>query len=152
MKKLHFEIFIAAAPEKVWNTMIQDATYRQWTLAFNELGGWYEGDWNQGSEIKFLGPNPADPSKVGGMLSRVAENRPYEFISLEHYGMIMDGVEDTTSDEVKKWTPAFENYTFVEKDGGTQVIIDIDTNEEYADMFAEMWPKALEKVKELAEK
>lgn len=60
----------------------------------------------------------------------------------------MKGVEDTESEEAKKWTPAFENYTLSETDGKTKIEVDLDTNEEYA----EMWPKALEKLKEISER
>jgi hypothetical protein len=31
--------------------------------------------------------------------------------------------------------PAFENYTFKEKNGKTDVLVDMDINEEYAEMF-----------------
>lgn len=150
MQKLHFSIQINAPREKVWNTMLDDATYREWTKAFNP-GSYYVGDWTQGSEIRFLGPNP-DGSGVGGMYSRIKENRLHEFISIEHLGMIKDGAIDTTSDEVKKWTPAFETYTLAPKDGGTEVSVDIDVADEYATMFQEMWPPALNLLKELSEK
>lgn len=131
--------------------MLQDATYREWTTAFNP-GSYYKGSWDKGSKIVFLGPDPENPETEGGMVSRIAENKPYEFISIEHVGIIKDGVEDTTSDEAKKWTPAFENYTFKATDGQTEVLVDMDTSEEYADVFQEMWPNALQKLKELAEK
>jgi len=65
--------------------------------------------------------------------------------------MIKDGVDDFDSPEVKKWSPSFENYTFMAKDGGTEVLVELDTPDEYAEMFEEMWPKALEILKELAE-
>jgi hypothetical protein len=103
MKKIHFKIDINASKEKVWDTMLEDATYREWTAPFNE-GSYYKGDWTKGSEIIFLGPDP-ETGKEGGMVSRIAENKKYEFISIEHLGIIKDGVEDTTSEEVKKWTP-----------------------------------------------
>ena len=46
-----------------------------------------------------------------------------------------------------------ENYTLEDKDGGTEVIIDLlNLPEEYKDMFNDMWPKALEKLKEISEK
>jgi hypothetical protein len=150
MEKLNFKIEINAPKEKVWNTMLQDATYRLWTTPFSE-GSYYKGDWSKGSKIIFLGPNP-ETGKEGGMVSRIAENKLYEYISIEHLGIINDGVEDTTSEEVKKWTPAFENYTFKEKNGKTDVLVDMDINEEYAEMFKGMWPKALKKLKELTEK
>lgn len=130
--------------------MLDDAPYREWTMAFNP-GSYYKGDWSAGSKILFLGPNP-DGSGEGGMVSRVQENRQYEFISIEHVGLIQNGVEDTTSEEVKKWTPVFENYTFTEKDGGTEVSVDMEITNAYKGMFEEMWPKALQALKELAEK
>jgi hypothetical protein len=151
MKKLHFEIHISAPKEKVWNTMLEDATYRQWTSVFNPGGSYYEGDWSEGSKMLFLGPSQDGP-EIGGMVAHIKENRKYEFISIQHLGMIKDGVEDTTSEEVKKWTPAFENYTFTDKDGGTELTIDVDVNEEYGDIFNGMWPKSLQILRELSEK
>ncbi|MCF7831887.1 MAG: SRPBCC domain-containing protein [Candidatus Pacebacteria bacterium] len=150
MQKIHFSIIINAPREKVWNTMLEDATYRQWTTAFNP-GSYFKGSWEEGSKILFLGPNP-DGNGEGGMVSRIKENRLYEFVSIEHLGMINNGVEDTTSEEVKKWTPAFENYTFASVDGGTKVSVDMDINDDYKTMFEEMWPKALQILKELSEK
>jgi uncharacterized protein YndB with AHSA1/START domain len=149
MQKIHFSITINAPKKKVWDTMLQDATYRVWTSAFNPKGSWYEGDWSQGSKIRFLGPG--EDGKLGGMVSQIAENRPYEYISIKHVGLIQDGKEDRTSEAVKKWAPAFENYTFKEKNGATEVLVDMDVNEEHRKMFEDMWPKALEKLKELTE-
>jgi len=150
MDKLKFSIVINAPKEKVWNTMLEDKTYRMWTTPFNE-GSYYKGDWSKGSKIIFLGPDP-ETGKEGGMVSRIAENKLYEFISIEHLGIIKDGVEDTTSEDVKKWTPAFENYTFQEKNGTTEVLVEMDINDEYKEMFEGMWPKALQVLKEIAEK
>lgn len=150
MQKIHFSITIKAPREKVWNTMLADATYRQWTAAFNP-GSYFKGSWDEGSRILFLGPNP-DGTGEGGMISRIAENRLHEFISIEHLGMIKDGVEDTTSDMAKQWTPAFENYTLRESPGATELLIDIDVPDEYKIMFEDMWPRALQLLKELAEK
>jgi hypothetical protein len=150
MQKLNFKIEINAPKEKVWNTMLEDATYRLWTTPFNE-GSYYKGDWSKGSKIVFLGPNP-ETGKEGGMVSRIAENKLYEFISIEHLGIINDGVEDTTSDEVKIWAGALENYTLKEVNGKTTVLVDMDINNEYKEMFEGMWPKALQLLKEIAEK
>ncbi len=131
--------------------MLGDTTYREWTESFH-AGSYYKGDWSEGSKMLFLGPDETG-KKEGGVVSRVKENRKYEFISIEHLGMVMDGIEDTTSEEVKKWTPAFENYTFTEKDGGTEVSVDMEVaNDEFKEMFEGMWPKALLKLKEIAER
>lgn len=149
MEKLHYSITINAPIQKVWDTMLQDETYRQWTNAFSE-GSYFKGSWEKGSKILFLGPDPAT-GEEGGMLSRIAENRPYEFISIEHIGLVNNGVEDTTSDMAKQWTPAFENYTFTEKDGVTTVNIELDSLEENAEMYNQTWELGLQKLKELAE-
>jgi len=150
MQKLHFSIMINAPKEKVWHTMLEDATYRQWTSVFNEGGSHYEGSWEEGSKIHFIGPDPKT-GKLGGMVSIIETNRPYEYLSIKHIGIITDGKEDTTSEEAKRWSPAYENYTFKEENGVTEVLIDTDMTDEYAAMFEDLWPKALERLKELAE-
>lgn len=146
MHKIHFTIQINAPKEKVWDTMLSADTYTEWTEPFSP-GSRFEGNWEEGTEIKFL-----DASSKSGMYSMVRENKKYEFVSVEHLGIVNDGVVDTTSDEVKKWAPAFENYTFTEKDGGTEVAVDMDISEEYKDNFQDMWPKALQKLKEISER
>ncbi|MFM2357677.1 MAG: hypothetical protein RJA61_414 [Candidatus Parcubacteria bacterium] len=150
MQKIHFSIFIKAPVEKVWNTMLQDKTYREWTTAFNP-GSYYKGNWEKGSKILFLGPHP-ETGLEGGMVSRIKENKPYEFISIEHLGFIQNGVEDTTSEIIKEWAGAHENYTFIKKDGGTEVQVELDVADSMKDEFQGMWPKALKKLKEITEK
>lgn len=146
METLHFSTHIRAPREAVWKTMLDPETYPLWTASFME-GSSFEGSWEKGSKIKFLGPDQT------GMFSEIAENKPYEFLSIHHLGVIKEGgVIDTESDEVKAWTPAYENYTFREKDGGTELLVDMDTGTEYEKYFNETWPKALAKLKEMCEK
>jgi hypothetical protein len=85
------------------------------------------------------------------MISKVVANRPNEYMSFEHLGEIKEGVKDTSSDKVREWAGAKENYTLKEANGVTTLAIDMDITDEYKDMFTAMWPKALEKVKALAE-
>lgn len=150
MEKFTTSIFINAPREKVWRTMLSKETYEEWTKPFNPTSR-FEGDWSEGSKILFLGTDENGKDE-GGMVSRIARNVPYEHLSIEHLGIIENGVEDTTSEKARSWVPAFENYTLVEKDGGTELIIDQDLDEEHTEMFGKMWPKALQKLKELAEK
>lgn len=145
MEKLHFKTTIDAPKEKVWNTMLNDETYRKWTSAFAE-GSHYKGSWEKGSKILFLDPNGM------GMVTKIAENKPYEFISIETLGFVSDGKEDMESEGAKAMAGAHENYTFRETGGTTEVSVDMDTSEEYKAMFEESWPKALEKLKALCEK
>ena len=152
MKKINFDITINAPAEKVWNTMLEDKTYREWTLDFNPSGSWYEGSWEKGSKIKFVGADPKTGA-LGGMTSEIAENRPHEFLSIKHLGLIDNGVEIFFLPFVDSWVPSYENYTFTKiDDRTTKLEVEVDTNEEYADMFSKMWPNALAKLKSMCER
>lgn len=149
MEKLRQTIFIKAPRERVWDVMLTDETYRQWTSAFHP-GSYYKGDWSEGSKILFLGPNP--DGGEGGMVSRIRENRRHEFVSIQHLGIYRDGVEDTESAEAKQWGgTATENYTFTDKDGGTELSIEMDIDAKEKENFEAMWLKALTRLKEIAE-
>jgi len=149
MQTLTFNITINAPTEKVWKTMLEDQTYREWTKAFHD-GSFYEGSWDEGSEIHFLMVD--ESGKKQGMYSRIKSNVKYQFISIEHLGGIKDGEIDTTSEEVKQWSPAFENYTFTSRGNQTEVKVEMQTSEKYADTFNDMWPRALQSLKELSER
>ncbi len=146
MKKLHFEIDINASPEKVWDAVVDDRKYREWTSAFQE-GSYFEGGWEKGDSIRFMAEN-----MDGGMVSEIAESRKYSFISIKHLGMIKEGKVDTTSEEVRKWVPAYENYTFKKSDGKTKFEVELDSDESYEEMFTTTWPEALKKLKGVAER
>lgn len=147
MEKLNFEISINAPKEKVWNALWEDASYRNWTSAFTEGSYAVTDNWKQGTKVLFLDP------KGSGMVSKVAENRPNEYMSFEHLGEVIDGVEDTTSDRVKQWSGATENYTLIETAKGTDLKVEMQGNisGEFKEYFLNTWPKALDKLKVLAE-
>ena len=145
MAQLHYTIHINAPVQKVWDTMLDDVSYREWTGVFMP-GSYYEGDWSEGSKMRFLGPHP-ESDKVSGMAAIVKEHRPLEFISLAHYAEIHEDVEHA-------WAKTgYENYTFTATDDGTDVAVDmIDVPDEYAEMFDESWPPSLAKLKEITER
>lgn len=144
MKKLQYHININAKAKDVWNKMMEDETYRIWTSAFSE-GSFYEGSWRKGEKIKFLIPSG------DGMVSEIADNIPNEFLSIKHLGFIKNGIEDTTSDEIKAWAPSFENYLFKQQGNETQLSIEVDATDDFADYMDKTWPKALAKLKEICE-
>jgi hypothetical protein len=147
MNTLHFSVIINAPKEKVWNKMLSDDSYRVWTEAFMP-GSHYVGDWSKGSKILFLAPN--EQGSLSGMVSRIKENKPFEFLSIEHLGEVQDGNEVAAPSE---WAGAHENYTFREVNGSTEVLVDLDMEQEseFAEMFKDMWPKALQKLKNISE-
>lgn len=86
------------------------------------------------------------------MVSRIRENRRHEFISVEHLGIVQDGVEDTESAAAKAWAPAYENYTFADSDGGTELTIEMDIQAEQKENFDKLWTDALSRLKTIAER
>jgi hypothetical protein len=150
MEKLRQKVFINTSRARVWDVMLADDTYREWTSAFHP-GSYYKGDWSEGSKILFLGPGD-DGGGEGGMVSRIRENRPHEFISVEHLGIVHNGVEDTESDAAKAWAPAYENYTFADSNGGTELTIEMDIQSEQKENFGKLWADALSRLKTLAER
>ncbi len=144
MTTLHFAITIRAPKKAVWDAMIGPDTYRIWASEFSD-GSYFEGSWDEGQRILFLAPNG------DGMTAVIAENRPYEFISIKHLGYIKYGVEDTDSEQVRSWAPLFENYTFVDLGPDTEVRVDMDVTPDFESCMAAIWPKALARIKELCE-
>lgn len=143
--KIQFSIEINAPCQRVWDVMFDPDTYREWTSAFSP-SSYFEGSWSEGSRIRFLGVD--ERGNLGGFSSRVVTNQPYRLVAIEHLAVVENGVEVTAPSE---WTGAREDYHFAEKDGVTSVRIEQDIVADYADMFKTLWPKALAKVKALAE-
>ena len=144
MKTLQFSIDIRASRQTVWDTMLARDSYRLWTAEFAE-GSYFEGTWEGGTRMRFLGPSG------DGMVADVVESRPHAFLSLKHLGFVKDGVEDTDSEMVKAWAPAFENYTLTDAGLSTHLAIDIDVTPEWEEYMTKAWPKALAALKQLCE-
>ena len=144
LKTLNFEIDIHAPRARVWDAMLGPETYKAWTAAFCE-GSYYEGSWDQGAKIRFLGPSG------DGMVAEIAENQPRQFVSIRHLGTIEQGVEDTTSEKVRAWTPAYENYRFTDLPDGCRVTVTLDTVADYEQFMRDTFPKALALLKQLCE-
>lgn len=152
MKKLQYQISIQAPASKVYDLMLgitNISTYEQWTALFNPTST-YEGTWDKGAKILFVGVD--EKGEKGGMVSRIVENIPMQFVSIQHYGLVKADQEITEGPEVEKWANGFENYSFEENNGTTMVTVDLDTTEDFVAYMNESYPKALEKLKEICEK
>lgn len=147
MEKITFSTIINASREKVWNTMLEKDTYQKWTVPFHE-GSAYDGNWEEGSEIKFIGPS--EDGSLSGMYAVIATNRPHEFISIKHLGELKNGEKNPWP--VVEGQEGYENYTFKDVDGGTEVLVELTVPAEWKDMFNDMWPKSLAILKEISEK
>ena len=156
METLRFEIEIEAPVQTVWSTMLDDDTYRQWAASFQE-GSYYTGDWEEGSTIRFLGPddddtNDGNSGPDSGMLGTIVESRPNEVVRIEYTGLVDTGVDDTTSEPARQIAGTHESYWFSENNGVTTVAIEIDVLDQWVSMFREMWPVALDHLRELAQR
>ncbi|WP_231462328.1 MULTISPECIES: SRPBCC domain-containing protein [unclassified Pedobacter] len=140
MEKLQFVKQIKASPEKVWNILFGEKTYSLWTTPFAE-NSTVDTDWQKGSKAIF------GDGTGNGMIARIKENIRNEYLSIEHLGEIKEGKEDYDNN----WSGTLENYTLEATDGGTLLKIDMGVEDEWKPYFNETWPKALDKVAELAE-
>ncbi len=140
MRTLNFSIDIDAPKEQVWDCLWSDQGYRTWTAVFSE-GSYAESDWEQGSRILFLSPSG------DGMFGIIDQKVPYEIMRFKHLGEISNGVEVP-----KEWEGAIEAYRLTETDGKTVLNVSIDTNDEYASTFQEIFPRALNILKQQSER
>ena len=143
MKKLTFSVEINANKSKVWDTLWQDQTFRDWS-GLIDPGTYMVGDLKQGNEVQFI-----SAENGYGVTSLVEKCIDGEYLLLKHSA---DTQEVGTKERKKEWTGGNESYTLVENNGMTTLAVAFDmpsTQEEY---FTAHYPMALERVKELAEK
>ncbi|MCB9034771.1 MAG: SRPBCC domain-containing protein [Chitinophagales bacterium] len=152
MQKIQYKKAINASAQKVYETMLglkDKTTYEYWTATFNPTST-YEGSWNKGSKILFVGMD--ENGKKGGMVSEIVAHEPANFVSIRHYGFLDGDTEITTGEQVEKWASGHENYSFEEEHNITTVTVEMDVIDEYLDYFNNTYPKALDKLKEIAER
>ena len=145
MEHLEYKVEISAPAKTVWETMLQEETYKQWVAK-----GWpnstYKGKWAKGEKIKFVGQDGA------GTLAELVDVKPYQKISARHIALLLPGgKEDRTSEEAKGWIGTIEEYTFTERNDKTTVLVHMSTTPEWRKVFDDGWPKALTELKKITE-
>jgi hypothetical protein len=141
MNKLQFSVQINASRSKIWQTLWDDSSYRLWTAVFTE-GSFAESNWKEGDKILFLN------GQRNGMASKIARLITNELMSFQHLGEVKEGVEDYSE---TGWTGAFETYSLQENETGVLLTVELDVDHSFADYFTGVFPKALARIKELAE-
>lgn len=144
MKKRQYSASIKAPREKVWNILWGKGSYEEWTSPFAE-GSTAKTDWQEGSRVLFL------DGKGEGMIGKIASRKDNEYMGIQQLGMILGGKEITEGPEIDSWKGAEENYTLKDENGGTHLRVDIDITDDMLDYFDKTWPKALDKLREIAE-
>lgn len=142
MKKMIFSIKIQAVKERVWKILWEDKTFRQWANCIDE-GTYMLGELKEGNEVQFI-------SSVNGygVTSVIEKLVPKEFILFRH---IADTKEFGKHRREKDWTEGTESHSLVEKDGVTTLTVTFDVPHELEEIFQVRFPKALERIKFLAE-
>lgn len=136
MKPLEFKTEINANPEKVWKTLWEAESYKEWNS-----GNTFEGSWNEGEEMKFLDP------KSNGMYSLVEKNIPQKELTMKHLGWIMNGELSPQG-----WEDSRISYLVSPTENGSELQIKINSLDEFADFYNGFIPKVSEKIKEISER
>lgn len=143
MQRQEFSIDIQSPKEKVWSVLWDDKTFRDWANNI-DAGMYLVGTLEQGAEVQFVSGNAEY-----GVTSVVEKLVPNGLVSFRH---VQDFVPGSKKPEKKEWVGGEERYTLSERDGGVVTLtIALDTPPEHVENFKNIFPKALERIKELAE-
>jgi hypothetical protein len=87
MKELQFSIEINASKERVWSTLWEDKTFRDWAGMIDE-GTYMQGEMIEGNEIQFL-------SSVNGygVTSLIEKLTPNEFVYLAMTDLVITEIK-----------------------------------------------------------
>jgi hypothetical protein len=142
MRKMQFTIEIKASKEKVWATLWEDGTFRDWASLIDE-GTNIKGIMEEGNEIQFI-------SSVSGygVTDLIEKLIPNEFVLFRHRA---DTKENGDLARKNEWTGGSESYSITEENGVTTLIVMSDVPAELEEMFSIRFPLALNRLKVLAE-
>ncbi len=143
MQELKFSIEINTAKERVWKTLWEDRSFRDWSNFIDE-GTYMKGVMEQGNEVEFI-------SAINGygVTSLIEKLNTNEFVSFKHGA---DTKESGQQEREKEWTGGTESYSLTEKNGVTTLIVRTEVPLEQEETFNICFPRALERIKILAEK
>lgn len=146
MQKMEFSIKIQAPRNKVWGTLWDDKTFRDWGNIIDE-GQYMVGEMKEGNEVQFI-------SSVSGygVTSLIEKLDPHKFVLFRQMADTADTKESGEQEREKEWTGGTETYSLVEKEGVTTLVVELDVPRGQEETFKVRFPKALERVKILAEK
>jgi uncharacterized protein YndB with AHSA1/START domain len=148
MENMKFSVAINAPVEKVFENMLGQDGYPQWTSVFNPSSS-FEGTWAQDEKISFIGISKE--GKKEGLVGIVRQFKPNDYVSIEYIGLLDGDQVISEGKEVESWVGSHENYTFKANGNQTIVTVDLDVVEPYIGYFKETYPKALEKLKQITE-
>ncbi len=142
MKNQHFSTEIKAPKKKVWQTLWQDETHRDWGNIIDE-GMYIVGEMKEGNEVQFLSGSGY------GVTSKIEKLTPNEYAL---FRQLADTMDSGKQEREKEWAGGTESYELTENNGVTTLVVTIDVPPGQEETFQDRFPKALARVKFLAEK
>lgn len=139
---MQFRVEISATKERVWDTLWQDETFREWA-GIIDPGTHMVGELKEGNEVQFISANGYG---VTSLVEKLAAN---DFLLLRHHA---DTQDEGKQERKKEWTGGAESYSLAENDGTTTLTAAFDVPPELEEYFKVNYPKALGRVKVLAER
>ncbi len=139
---MQFSIEIYGTKERVWDTLWHDKTFRDWASIIDPET-YMVGELKEGNEIQFI--SAANGYGVTSMVEKFVANK---FLQLRHSADTQDTGKRVRE---KDWTGGKESYRLLENNGTTTLTVAFDVPEKLEEYFKENYPKALERIKELAE-
>lgn len=143
MKDKQFSVQIAASKEKVWETLWQNDTLPQWA-GLIDPGTYLKGELKEGNQVEWI-----SAENGYGVTSLVKKLIPNEYLLLAHQADTKNSGQEVRD---KEWTGGTESYELTELNGTTTLTAKFDVPADMEDYFDDAYPKALNRVKELAEK
>ena len=144
MRKLKFEIAIAAPPSRVWRALTDPDCFRGWAGEFAP-GSRVEGRWRIGEEIRFLTPDGS------GMLTRIRALEQDRHLEFEVVGVVVDGKAALGTDDARAWRGGRESYRLEDTGGGCRLRVGVDVPDANRKSMQDAWPRALAALRGLAE-
>lgn len=142
MQKMQFTTTIKAPSETVWNTLWDDKAFRDWGNIIDE-GQYMVGEVKEGNEVQFISASGY------GVTSLIEKLDLHKFVQFRQMADTKDSGEQQRE---KEWTGGTETYALAENDGVTTLTVEIDVPNGLEEIFKDRFPKALERIKVLAEK
>ena len=143
MKKMQFSIEIQAPRAKVWKILWEDKTFRDWGSIIDE-GQYMVGELAEGNEVQFIS------SENGlGVTSVIEKLIPHTYIAFRQVADTMNSGKELRD---KEWTGGTESFELAVSEGAITLTVTIDIPPGLEEIFEDRFPKALERVKILAEK
>ena len=146
MNRLIFKTNIKAKKITIWQTLWEEGSYRNWVKVFGEGSYMKVESWEENSKVQFLDANH------NGIYSSIEKYLSNQLVRFNHIGSIIDGKEQPIDIETKKWSGAKEEYRIEEGGNHNTLVIEIDIMDEHLEFMKDRLPKALETIKENAEK